>query len=205
MNGIAKSLDAAIVKRLLQVTSEAPSGVYRPSDDTFLMLDAICDYPFNGKNALDVGTGSGILGLFAAIQGAAVTVADIDELALRHVTRAARSLGVRVNAIVSDLFARVDGQFDVVLFNPPYLPSLVPVDVTVDGGWRGVAVIESFLHELAVHLKMNGTAFLLVSSLNGPSALMEKHREFSYEVQKRRTLFFEELLVLRLRLRDFSQ
>lgn len=168
------------------------------------MLEAITDFPFKGKETLDLGTGSGILGLFAAIQGAIVTVVDIDELAVRHTANTARSLGVKVNAVVSDLFTNIDGQFDVVLFNPPYLPSTTTLDPAIDGGRKGVVLVNRFLRGLTGHLKKDGTAFLLLSNLNDPSSLAGKHPEFSFTQAKRRTFFFEELQVLRLRLRDFS-
>jgi len=198
MQEATNPIDPAILQRILRAIGEPPKEIYRPSDDTFLMLDAISDFSFKGKKTLDMGTGSGMLGLFAAIHGANVTVADIDESAARHAAMAARSLGVNVNAVVSNLFSSVHGQFDVVLFNPPYLPSTTTTDNATDGGAMGAAVANRFLQELPKHLKGNGAAFLLLSSQNDPSSLSRKHQELSFTLVKRRALFFEELQVFRL-------
>lgn len=193
------SVDGALLSRILKAINELPKEVYSPSDDSFLMLDAICSFPFRGKRSLDLGTGSGILGLFAALQGGTVTLADVSEAAVNHAAGAAYSLGLKVDAIISDLFANIKGRFEVVLFNPPYLPSAGKVDVTTDGGRNGLEVAQRFLSELGNHLEEDGTAFLLLSSLNNPSSLFQMYSQYSFSVVKRLSLFFEELQVLKLR------
>jgi release factor glutamine methyltransferase len=202
MQEATNPINPTTLQHILRAIGEPPREVYRPSDDTFLMLEAISDFPFKGKETLDMGTGSGILGLFAVIRGANVTMADIDEPSVRHATSAAESLGVNVNSITSDLFSNIHGQFDVILFNPPYLPSTTTTDIATDGGPKGVAVTDRFLGELPEHLKKNGTAFLLVSTQNDPTSLSCRHQQFSFILVKRRALFFEELQVFRLGFRD---
>ena len=204
MPDTTESVDASTLRKILRAIREKPKEVYSPSDDSFLMLEAISSFPLSGKEVLDLGTGSGILGLFASLQGASVTAADIDEVAVKCAARAAHTLGVRMKGVVSNLFSAIDGKFDVVLFNPPYLPSQSTVDRTIDGGRNGVAVADTFLSGLREHLNADGTAFLLLSSLNNPQALLENHKEFTYSVVKKIALFFEELQVLELRLRDLA-
>jgi release factor glutamine methyltransferase len=165
------------------------------------MLDAISNIPLEKKEVLDVGTGSGILGLFCALRGASMTATDVDETALAHVQKAARTLGVSLKTVLSDLFSNVDGRFDLVLFNPPYLPSAALEDRTVDGGKRGVGIMKRFLETLPKHLKAEGSALLLLSSLNDPSSLIAEHPDFDFSVTARRSLFFEEVQVLHLRFR----
>lgn len=63
---------------------------------------------------LDLACGSGIAGIAAALRGAAVTVSDIDPLALVAATMNARVNGVTVTVESGDLLDR-DGQWDVVL------------------------------------------------------------------------------------------
>ena len=198
MPGATKPIEPAILERILHAIGEPPKQVYRPSDDTFLMLEAISEFPFKGKETLDMGTGSGILGLFAAIHGANVTMADIDESVVRYAASVADSLGVNVKAIRSDLFSNIPGRFDVILFNPPYLPSTTSRDPVTDGGLSGSAVADRFLRELPEHMNRNGSAFLLLSTQNDPSSLSRKHGKFSFTLVKRRPLFFEELQVFRL-------
>jgi release factor glutamine methyltransferase len=192
-----------LLGRIIHAVGTLPKGIYVPSDDTFLMLESIARIPVEGKNVLDMGTGSGILGLFCAARGARVTATDIDDLALRHAKNAAQTLGLSIEAVVSDIFVNVQGRFDLISFNPPYLPSSTVQDRTVDGGRHGTVLSKRFLVGLGKHLEKDGTALLLVSSLNDASFHLHlENLSFDYEVVAKRPLFFEELRVLRIRLRD---
>jgi len=191
-----------ILRKILTTTTSIPSKVYAPSDDTFLMIAAIATLSIEGKEVLDVGTGSGLLGLYCALRSARVTASDIDEAAINHTTNAARSLGVDLKLVVSDLFSNVPGQFDLILFNPPYLPSKDIHDKTVDGGHRGTVVINRFLRELPRHLRSDGEALLLVSSFNSPEERLQTYNMFDFSTIAERALFFEELKILRVCLRN---
>jgi release factor glutamine methyltransferase len=188
--------------KILKVTFNVPPPVYRPSDDSLLMIEALTRLPLREKKVLDLGTGSGILGLYCAIQGAQVTASDIDELAVKETGRNAETLGVRLKLLVSDLFSNVPGRFDLILFNPPYLPSQHFEDKSIDGGPQGTLVAERFLDELGDHLEKDAHALLLLSSLNDPCSLRLRHSRFEFSTVAKRPLFFEELEVLRIRLRD---
>jgi release factor glutamine methyltransferase len=166
------------------------------------MLDALEGTVLKDKQVLDVGTGSGVLGLVCAIRGAHVTVSDSDASAIEHAGNAAKLLRVELKGIVSDMFTDVPGRFNLILFNPPYLPSQDYKDKTVDGGALGRNLINRFLDGLPNHLQKGGEALLLISSLNNPKALFDARKEFEFLTLKKRALFFEELQVLRLRLRD---
>lgn len=202
MSEPAKPMDFKVLGKILNAIGETSKNIYYPSDDSFLILSAISELALEGRKVLDVGTGSGLLGLYCAMRGAIVTIADIDEMAIRHAVDAAEKLGVTVNANVSDVFSNVVGQFDLVLFNPPYLPSRLISDKAVDGGLKGRNLIERFLRDLPKHLERHGTALLVVSSLNESTSLIEAHPEFRLSIEKKRSLFFEELQVLSLRFRE---
>jgi release factor glutamine methyltransferase len=191
-----------ILRKILTATTHIPSKVYAPSDDTFLMVDAIAKLSVEGKDVLDMGTGSGLLGLYCALRSANVTASDIDEGAIDQTAKAARLLGVELKLVISDLFSNLPGQFDLILFNPPYLPSKDIHDKTVDGGPGGTSVINSFLSELPSHLHKDGEALLLLSSFNSPQALGQGYDMFDFSTITKRALFFEELKVLRVCLRN---
>ena len=198
-----KAENEEILRKILRAIGDVPKNVYSPSDDTFLMLDALAKIPIEGKKVLDVGTGSGILSLFCAARGAHVTATDVNELCLQTAQKAAGALGLSIRAILSDMFSNVRGQFNLIIFNPPYLPSSTVEDRTVDGGPDGTALSKRFLRSLADHLERDGTALLLVSSLNDSASLFSAGiPEFQYEVTAKRSLFFEELQVLSVRFRD---
>jgi release factor glutamine methyltransferase len=200
---VQKAENEEILRKILRAIGDVPKNVYSPSDDTFLMLDALAKIPIEGKKVLDVGTGSGILSLFCAARGAHVTATDVNELCLQTAQKAARTLGLSIRSILSDMFSNVREQFNVIIFNPPYLPSSTVEDRTVDGGPDGTALSKRFLRSLADHLERDGTALLLVSSLNDSASLFSAGiPEFQYEVTAKRSLFFEELQVLSVRFRD---
>jgi 16S rRNA (guanine1207-N2)-methyltransferase len=76
-----------------------------------------------GRRVLDLGCGSGLLGIAAARAGAAsVTMTDVDLLAVASAREnIARSGVVNASAVASDLYASIrDQRFDVVLSNPPF-------------------------------------------------------------------------------------
>ncbi len=196
-----QAIDGEGLRRVLHAIAEPPKGVYSPSDDSFLMLEAIASVDVEGKELLDVGTGSGILGLFCAMRGASVTLTDVDEASIQHAQKAADSLGLKLETRVSDLFSNVKGKFDLILFNPPYLPSEICEDRTVDGGPMGTTLARRFLQDIQDYLKEDGTAFLLVSTQNDPTSLIREYPRFQFSLAAKRSLFFEELQILSVRFR----
>jgi release factor glutamine methyltransferase len=172
------------------------SRVYEPREDSFLMLEALAELSLDRKRVLDMGTGSGILAAYCARRGAHVTASDTDFDAIEALKLVAKRLGVSVELVVSDLFSEIDGLFDIIVFNPPYLPSTAMTDRTVDGGERGTEIISRFLKELDRHLVENGSAILLVSSLNDPEDLTKRHPNLVFTIARERPLFFEKLYVL---------
>lgn len=191
------------ISRIVAAIGSPLESVYAPREDSFLMLQALSIMDLHDLAVCDVGTGSGILGLFCASRGAGeVTVTDINELSLRATAIAAERLGTKVQPILSDLFSGVDHRFDLILFNPPYLPSEAVVDRSIDGGHKGLLLIRRFLEDIPNHLNQNGHALLLLSSLNNPDEVISSYTEFAFQKLATRRVFFEELQVLDLRLRD---
>ncbi len=193
------------IDQILHAINDLPGRTYAPNDDSFLIIDVLSNLLLHDKKVLDIGTGSGILGLFCAQNGAHVTVTDVDDTILENVSAAASELGLEIKTIKSNMFLKIDGQYDIVLFNPPYLPSTRIEDSTIDGGVHGRRFIDQFFEGLATHLKHDGLALLLVSSLNDPHSIVQKHPEYSITVAARRSLFFEELQALLCRFRGFPR
>lgn len=149
--------------------------VYEPAEDSALLAGEAVEHVTADALVLDVGTGSGYVG--AKIQeetGATVVGADINP----HACRAARDRGVpSVRADLTTPFRA--GTFDVVVFNPPYLPIDSDADsgdwlrTALSGGADGRAVIERFLKDVGRVLAPDGAVLLLVSTATGPEAVVE--------------------------------
>jgi len=152
-------------------------GVFHPRSDTWLLADIVRQQDaLRGADVLELGTGSGAIAVSAAKAGAGrVTVVDVSRRALATAWLNARINGVRVTPRRGDLFAPVDGErYDIVVSNPPYLPSR---DIPARGAaraWEGGApdgrsILERICADVPRHLKPGGTVLLVHSSVNGVS------------------------------------
>lgn len=170
-------------------------GIYQPAEDSFLLGKYVKKYA-KGK-VLDIGTGSGILAKAAFEKTKDVLAVDVNKKAVAHV----KSLGI--NAKVSDLFSNVDGKFDLIVFNPPYLPADDKEDketaLQVSGGKRGFELIERFLKDAKKHLNKNGKILLLFSSLSGDIKKLMRKYGYRFKKLEEQKLFFERLYVYELR------
>jgi release factor glutamine methyltransferase len=176
--------------------------VYRTSDDSLLMLRNM-----KGRvsgHVLDMGTGSGILAVAAALEQdvTRVTASDINPEAIKATKKKAIDASVqgRIDYIVGDLFdAHTGRRYDWILFNPPYLPSETCADEhSWAGGRTGAEVILRFLNEAPGYISSEGSIILIVSSLTD-LLLHEINKMYYVEVLEELPLFFERLTCLLLR------
>ncbi len=165
--------------------------IYRPREDSFLLRKHVRKYA-KGK-VLDMGTGSGIQALAALENTKDVLAVDINPEAVEKLKRKG------VNAIASDLFSDVNGKFDIIIFNPPYLPEDPEEDeesrLTTTGGKRGHEIIERFLKDAKRHLKKEGMILLLFSSMTGDVDSILKKFKYKFVCIDKKKMFFEELYV----------
>ena len=94
-----------------------------PRYDTEILAEAALDYIKNRPlRVLDLCCGSGCIGITLAKQSAAqVVLSDVSEDALAVARINAQKHGVCVELIHGDLFDKIDGKFDLIVSNPPYV------------------------------------------------------------------------------------
>ena len=148
--------------------------IYPPLDDSLLLAEQVKKHCF-GKEVLDMGTGSGIQAETALNNNAkSILSADINE----ESTPILKKKGIKF--IHSDLFSNISGEFDLIIFNPPYLPLDEREDkegaLTNAGGKKGDELILRFLKQAILHLKKEGIILLVVSSLT-PQKEIKKFTE----------------------------
>jgi len=105
------------------ISVEIPPEVFHPGffHSTKLLLRSLIKMNLKEKKVLELGAGSGLLGIYAAHKGASVTATDINPIAIQCVKRNAVINGVEIDAFYSDVFEKIPGQyFDLILINPPY-------------------------------------------------------------------------------------
>jgi len=180
--------------------------VYEPAEDSYLFVDNL--HVKAGERVLDLGTGSGVLAVSAAKQGADVVAIDINPHAVRAAKANAKLNGVceRIGFFQGDLFSalRRGVAFDVVLFNAPYLPSEAGEEETWIGrAWAGGAdgrvVVDRFIAEVAAYLKPDGRVLLMQSTLTGVEETIRKFQLQGFEaavVASQNLPFFETLTLI---------
>ncbi|MCT1515817.1 HemK2/MTQ2 family protein methyltransferase [Dietzia cercidiphylli] len=171
---------------------EVDDGVYAPQSDSWLLCEALDHADLvTDKRVLDICTGSGILAIEAALKGAREVLAfDISPAAVACATRNAERAGVRVDARVGTLAdARRAGPFDVVVSNPPYVPSDTPLRGTGpnrawDAGANGRVVLDE-LCDLAADLVAPGGSMLIVhSEFSDPPQTIERLGRVGFDARQ---------------------
>jgi len=152
--------------------------VYNPAEDTFLLIDAI-DIKKN-ESVLEIGTGCGIIALECARIGANVVCTDINPYAV-NLTKKNYSINKslikgKFEVRKGDLFKPIKENeiFDIIIFNPPYLPTkrneLIGgsgwFDIATNGGIDGLKFTNNYIKMLHNYLKKDGRAYFVFSSLS---------------------------------------
>lgn len=177
--------------------------IYSPKEDSYLLSEVlkkeISILLSNNRNlnCLEVGVGSGIQLITLkdlGVKKEKIFGVDINSNAVKY----CKNLGFR--CIKSDLFKNVKGKFDLILFNPPYLPKVKGEDkeseLITTGGKSGSRVINEFLFQAKNHLNNGGLIFILISSLTKGVNWLDYNKILVGE----KSIFFEKLEVWKLSL-----
>ncbi len=138
--------------------------------------------------ALDLCTGSGALVCSLAAEYPAVeyTASDISPAALQLAEENFRALAPKARAsfVLSDLFDAVPGRFDLIVSNPPYIPSDAIDDLqpevrnheprlALDGGADGLDTVRRIIQLAPVHLNRGGLLLMEIGHDQGRQAVIE--------------------------------
>ncbi len=149
------------------------SSIYKPAEDSYLMSKILKEkIPLLIKQNpelkfLEIGSGSGIhleTAKKSGIKKENIFSVDINPKSVEH----CKLLGFQ--CIESNLFEKINKKYEIIIFNPPYLPEnkSEPKDsqTATTGGKKGNEIIIRFLEQAKNHLKENGKIFIITSSLS---------------------------------------
>ena len=129
---------------------------------------------------LDLCTGSGCIGISVAklCPDTEVTLADISDGALSVAKKNAQNLDADVTLIKGNLFENIEGRFDYILSNPPYIPSeviegLMPEvkehepRLALDGEADGLSFYRKIINEAPDYLNPDGRIYFEIGAEQG--------------------------------------
>lgn len=208
--------------------------IYYPSDDSYLILDYFKEKVVDNKiykklkqnvnYILDMGTGLGLFAIFFAMFARSdkffnpkIYACDILEKALIYAQKNATFNQVEhdILFVLSDLFKNfssdLKGKFDIIIFNPPYLPSLPilkskqkKIDKAWNGGKFGFETTIDFLKQAKDYLSPNilSQIYYITSSYIDLSKFYNKVADlgFKNEIIDKKHIFFEDIILNKAKL-----
>ncbi len=170
--------------------------MYLPSDDSIFLANIVSRY--YGILALEIGTSCGTILRELSKNFRVVIGTDIDFYSLKHMLMMSRNERVICCDAASAL---LNVKFDLIVSNPPYLPSNINhVDKTVDGGPTGIEVSIHFLTSALDKLTGDGKILLLVSNHSDTCKLGRFIVKNNLVMKKiaQKDLFYETLQIVEL-------
>ncbi|KAH8086667.1 S-adenosyl-L-methionine-dependent methyltransferase [Cristinia sonorae] len=182
-------------------------NVYEPAEDTFLLLDALEEdaeelKAMQPRLCLEVGSGSGCVSSFmGSILGAATSLyltTDINSFASRCTSRTGTQNKIPIDSVttslVSSLLPRIQRAVDVLIFNPPYVPTYTSEAQEAQdgrdirgawaGGINGMQVTDMLLEHVEDLLSSNGRFYLVAVKENNISELQQRMRQ-QYDLESK--------------------
>ena len=147
---------------------DVDQNVLIPRFETELLVDKLLAYISQDSKVLDLCCGSGAIGITIKLQkGCDVTLTDLSEGAVAVTNKNAKKLDADVKVLHGDLFEKVEGKFDLIVSNPPYIPTqdILGLDSNVkdfeptmalDGGQDGLDFYRAIVAQSPDYLSDNG-------------------------------------------------
>lgn len=159
-----------------------------PRQDTELLVEKLLPH-VQGKRVLDVCTGSGCIAISLAVLGKPeqMDAVDLSEKALIQAGKNAKRLGADVSFYRSDMLDEINGRYDVIVSNPPYIASDVVDELmlevqeheprmALDGGADGLDFYRRLLAQAPERL-LSGGLLAVEIGYDQRESVMELFRE----------------------------
>jgi len=219
MKNISKNLKSELNKVMISLEdiSEDDFYVYQPREDSDMLLQSTrqkIKQLNKSLKILELGVGSGYIAfnLISEFDNLDYHAVDLNPDAVNFVKKYYQKSKFKSKLTVkqSDLFENVKGKYDIIIFNPPYLPKQknepYKMSLALSGGTLGHETTEKFLQQARKFLKKNGIMQIIVTSLNAKYLKPIIERElFQYKTIKEEKYDFEKLYVYELEQDDLAK
>lgn len=172
-------------------------NVLCPRPETELLVEECLKFAKHGDKILDLCTGSGCIAISIKKNiDAEVFASDVSEKALYVAKKNAKNLGAEIKFVKSDMFENLRQKFDIIVSNPPYIPTkeIEDLDVEVknfdpkislDGGEDGLEFYKQIANGAKHLLNKNGKILLEIGIKQAKNVQkMLKNAGFSVYVKK---------------------
>ncbi|KAK0410498.1 hypothetical protein QR680_005160 [Steinernema hermaphroditum] len=174
-----------------RIAADEEESVYDPAEDTFLLMDALESHveflqSMQSPIIAEIGCGSGVVSAFArkvcGYESATSFATDLNLKALNCTQRTAELNNCRIELVQGDLLSPFStglrGQIDVLLFNPPYVPTENEAskveELCYAGGQTGRSALDRLLPEVPSLLSRRGRFYVVALKSNDIPLLMSR-------------------------------
>jgi methylase of polypeptide subunit release factors len=168
------------------LTFTCPPCIYHPhelSSSRFAIRGLFAELPNLGQHILELGTGSGVVGICLAKHGLNVTLLDIDPVAVACAENNAIKNNVAVTVHQSDLFAAVSEQkYDAIFFNIPLMDKPIEEPLEIISCDEGGELLARFLNEAPDYLLPNGQVYVSLANIGNRAAMMQALANYDHTI-----------------------
>ncbi len=149
-------------------TFTTDSGIFSPDHVDYASDLLIKNLPALSGSMLDLGCGYGAIGIaLAKVYNLTLSMADVNERALRYASQNCERNGINADIIHSDSFKAITGCYDSIVLNPPI--------------HAGKAVIYDMYEQSYHHLNNNGKLYIVIQQKHGANSSIKRLQEiFGY-------------------------
>lgn len=187
-NAIFESQESAedISMNYLGVELRVPHQVHSPAPMSELLGQAVLGEVRETDRVLDMGTGSGINAILAASKSSDVIAVDSNPFAVESATENAALNGASasIEVLQSDLFEKVKGTFDLIIFDPPFRwfsPRDIRESATTDENYK---TLTAFFQRVGQYLNDDGRVLIFFGTSGDSDYLHKLIRDANFRIEK---------------------
>lgn len=154
-------------KEFMKMDFFVNENVLIPRSDTEVLVEKVIELAGNKKEVLELCTGSGVISISLAkyTNGLYIVATDISKDAIKIAKKNCKNLlcDANIKFVQSDMFENVNGKFDIIVSNPPYIKTDVIATynlkyepkIALDGGQDGLKFYKEIINNGYKYLNEN--------------------------------------------------